>query len=112
VTVGIAFWAYATDRPWQSMAFALGATQLAVALGSAPAPAPAPTRCCSWRWPPRLGLQFAGLYLPVLNDLLGTQPVPIGDLLVICALSTLGYAAIRVDRIVHKGRAETASTAS
>ena len=35
VTLGVGVWAHATDRPWQTMAFlALGATQLAVALGS------------------------------------------------------------------------------
>ena len=35
VTLGVAVWGHATGRPWQSMAFfALGATQLAVALGS------------------------------------------------------------------------------
>ena len=35
VTLGVALWGHATGRPWQTMAFfALGATQLAVALGS------------------------------------------------------------------------------
>jgi len=48
-----------------------------------------------------LSLQLAGLYLPVLNDLLKTRPLAPTDLLIIGALSTLGYAAIRLDRIVH-----------
>ena len=35
VTLGVALWGHATGRPWQTMAFfALGTTQLAVALGS------------------------------------------------------------------------------
>ena len=46
-------------------------------------------------------LQLAGLYLPFLRDLLHTQPLPLTDLAVVFALSTLGYAAIRLDRVLH-----------
>jgi P-type Ca2+ transporter type 2C len=46
-------------------------------------------------------LQFAGLYLPPLQDLLGTQPLSLLDLTVVFALSTIGYAALRLDRILH-----------
>jgi Ca2+-transporting ATPase len=84
--------------------FALGATQLAVALGSRARPGSRANPMLLVAVAAALALQFAGLYLPILNDLLGTQPVPILDLLVICALSTLGYAAIRLDRVVHPGR--------
>jgi hypothetical protein len=49
-----------------------------------------------------LGLQFAGIYLPFLNDLLKTRPLTALDLLVVFALSTLGYAAIRLDRVLHR----------
>ena len=52
-----------------------------------------------------LALQFAGLYLPFLRELLHTQPLPATDLLIVCALSTLGYAAVRLDRIVHRDKA-------
>jgi len=105
VTLGTAVWAHATDRPWQSMAFfALGATQLAVALGSRARPGSRANPMLLFAVAAALALQFAGLYLPILNDLLGTEPVPMLDLLVICALSTLGYAAIRLDRILHPAR--------
>jgi len=105
VTLGVAVWAHATDRPWQSMAFfALGATQLAVALGSRARPGSRANPMLLVAVAAALALQFAGLYLPVLNELLGTEPVPILDLLVICALSSLGYAAIRLDRILHPGK--------
>ncbi|GID29769.1 cation-translocating P-type ATPase [Paractinoplanes brasiliensis] len=105
VTLGIAVWANATDRPWQSMAFfALGATQLAVALGSRARPGSRANPMLLVAVAAALALQFAGLYLPMLNELLGTEPVPLLDLLIICALSTLGYAAIRLDRLVHPGR--------
>jgi P-type Ca2+ transporter type 2C len=49
-------------------------------------------------------LQLAAVYVPPLRDLLGTEPLAIGDLLIVGAASTLGYAAIRLDRIVHPQR--------
>jgi Ca2+-transporting ATPase len=36
-----------------------------------------------------------------MRDLLGTQPLELGDLLIVGAASILGYAAIRLDRIIH-----------
>ncbi|UQU62453.1 cation-transporting P-type ATPase [Couchioplanes caeruleus] len=105
VTLGIAVWAHATDRPWQSMAFfALGATQLAVALGSRARPGSRANPMLLVAVVAALGLQFAALYVPLLAGLLGTEPVALTDLLIICALSSLGYAAIRLDRVVHPGK--------
>ncbi|MGA5299928.1 cation-translocating P-type ATPase [Nucisporomicrobium flavum] len=105
VTLGIAVWAHATDRPWQSMAFfALGATQLAVALGSRARPGSRANPMLLVAVAAALGLQFAALYVPFLAGLLSTEPVALTDLLVICALSSLGYAAIRLDRVVHTGK--------
>jgi Ca2+-transporting ATPase len=108
VTLSVAVWAHATDRPWQSMAFfALGATQLAVALGSRARPG-------SWANPMllvavagALALQFAGVYLPPLQALLGTEALALPDLLVVCAAATVGYAAIRLDRVVHPTKRPT-----
>ncbi|MEV6924617.1 cation-transporting P-type ATPase [Dactylosporangium sp. NPDC051485] len=112
VTLGIAVWAHATDRPWQSMAFfALGATQLAVALGSRARPGSRANPVLLVAVGAALALQFAGLYLPIFNDLLGTEPVPVLDLLAICAPSSLGYAAIRLDRVVHRGPRQHRGTA-
>jgi Ca2+-transporting ATPase len=113
VTLAVAVWAHATDRPWQSMAFvALGATQLAVALGSRARPG-------SWANPMllvaiagALALQFAGVYLPPLQALLGTQPLALPDLLVVCAAATVGYVAIRLDRVVHPTKRPTTRTAT
>ena len=103
VTLGVALWGHATGRPWQSMAFfALGTTQLAVALGSRARPGTMANPALLWAVAGALALQFAGIYLPFLNDLLKTKPLTVLDLLVVFALSTLGYAAIRLDRIVHK----------
>ncbi len=102
VTLGAAVWAQHTDRPWQSMAFfTLGATQLGVALGSR-------SRLWSRANPlllvavaAALALQLGGLYLPPLQHLLGTQALAPGDLLMAGALSTLGFVAVRLDRVVH-----------
>jgi Ca2+-transporting ATPase len=106
VTVGVGVWAHATDRPWQTLTFlALGATQLTVALGSRARPH-------TWANPMLLAavgvaltLQLAGIYLPVLQDLLGTQSLAIGDLLIVAAVSSLGYAAIKLDRLIHPTKA-------
>ena len=105
VTLGSALWAHSTGRPWQTIAFfALGATQLAVALGSRSRPG-------TWANPALLGavvsalaLQLAAVYLPALRHLLSTQPLTLPDLLIVGAASTLGYAAIRLDRIVHPSK--------
>lgn len=102
VPLGIAVWADHTGRPWQSMAFfALGATQLAVALGSRSRQG---SLANSWL----LGavgtaflLQLAALYLPPLRGLLGTEPLALQDLLIVTVLSASGYAAARLDRIIH-----------
>jgi Ca2+-transporting ATPase len=102
VTLGVAVWGHATGRAWQSMAFfALGATQLAAAVGSRARPGSRANPLLPAAVLGALALQFAGVYVPLLRDLLGTQPLPLADLLVVCALSTLGYAAIRLDRVVH-----------
>jgi P-type Ca2+ transporter type 2C len=103
VTLGVALWGHATGRPWQSMAFfALGTTQLAVALGSRARPGTLANPALLWAVAGALGLQFAGVYLPLLNDLLKTEPLTGLDLAVVFALSTLGYAAIRLDRVLHR----------
>jgi P-type Ca2+ transporter type 2C len=105
VTLAVGVWAHATGRPWQSMVFfSLGATQLAVAIGSRARPGTRANPLLLVAVAGALLLQLAGLYLPVLRDLLGTEPVALPDLLVICALSSLGYAAVRLDRIVHRDR--------
>jgi len=106
VTLGVAIWGHATGRPWQSMAFlALGTTQLAVAAGSRVRPGTLANLALPAAIAASLALQLAGLYVPFLRDLLHTQPLPVTDLLIVGALSTLGYAAVRLDRIVHRGKA-------
>jgi P-type Ca2+ transporter type 2C len=105
VTLGVAVWGHITGRPWQSMAFlALGATQLAVAAGSRARPGTLANPALPAAIAGALLLQLAGLYLPFLRDLLHTQALPATDLLIVCVLSLLGYAAVRLDRVVHRDK--------
>jgi Ca2+-transporting ATPase len=53
-------------------------------------------------------LQLGAIYLPGLRALLGTQPLAVGDLLIVAAVSSLGYAAIRLDRLIHRPKASAA----
>jgi Ca2+-transporting ATPase len=102
VTLGVGAWAHATGRPWQSMAFlALGATQLAAALGSRARPGTLANPMLPIAVAAALLLQLAGLYLAPLRELLGTEPLSIVDLAVVGVLSCLGYVAVRLDRIIH-----------
>jgi Ca2+-transporting ATPase len=104
VTLGVALWGHATGRPWQSMAFfALGTTQLAAAVASRARPGTRANPLLPAAVTGALVLQLAGLYLPPLRDLLGTEPLSAADLLIVGALSTLGYAALKLDRFLHPG---------
>ncbi|MCO5995553.1 cation-translocating P-type ATPase [Actinoallomurus rhizosphaericola] len=106
VTLGVAVWAHHAGRPWQSMAFfTLGATQLGVALGSRSRLRSRANPMLPAAIAAALALQVAGLYLPALRDLLGTRPLTGPELAVVLALSSLGYAAVRLDRRLHPGRA-------
>ena len=101
VTLGVALWGHASGRPWQSMAFfALGATQLAVGLASRARPGTRANPLLPAAIAGALALQLAGLYLAPLRDLLGTQPLTAFELLVVAALSVLGYAALKLDRLI------------
>ncbi|WP_431895223.1 cation-translocating P-type ATPase [Nonomuraea sp. bgisy101] len=103
VSLGVGLWAHETGRPWQSMIFfALGAAQLGVALGSRTRPGSLANPMLLLAVAGAFVLQLAGLYLPPLRELLGTEPLAAGDLLVVTALSVLGYAAARLDRILHR----------
>nr|WP_311132629.1 cation-transporting P-type ATPase [Nonomuraea gerenzanensis] len=112
VTLGVALWAAATGRPWQSMAFfALGATQLGVALGSRTRPGSLANPMLLYAVASAFVLQLAALYLPPLRQLLGTEPLDLSDLLIVTALSVLGYAAARLDRILHPSPRPQANSA-
>ncbi|MDX3633408.1 cation-translocating P-type ATPase [Streptomyces europaeiscabiei] len=97
VTLVAGVWARETGRPWQSMMFlVLGATQLGVALGSRARPGTLANPFLLVAVGAALGLQAAGVYLPPLQDLLGTEPLSAGDFAVACVLSGLGHVVMRL----------------
>lgn len=104
VTLGVAIWAHHTDRPWQTMAFfTLAATQLGVAFGSRTRPWSTANPLLLVTIAVSFGLQIAAVYLPPLQRLLETEALSGPDLLLVSALSVLGYGAVRLDRLLHPG---------
>ncbi|MER8162019.1 cation-translocating P-type ATPase [Streptomyces sp. NPDC094472] len=99
VTLVAGVWARETGRPWQSMMFlVLGATQLGVALGSRARPGSLTNPFLLFAVGTALALQAAGVYLPPLRALLGTEPLHLVDLAIACALSGLGHVVMRLQR--------------
>jgi Ca2+-transporting ATPase len=98
-TLAVACWGLATDRPWQSMAFfTLAAAQLAVGLGVRARPG-------TWSNPALLiavvvafSAQVAALYLPALNNLLGTRALTGTEVGLACLAAIPGYLVARFDR--------------
>jgi Ca2+-transporting ATPase len=111
VSLGVAWWAHGTGRPWQSMLFlTLATTQLGIAIGVRARPG-------TWQNPFLLlavvgafGLQVLALYLPPLQELLGTTRLTLPEIGGIAVLSTLSYLAARLERRSagggRKGRGE------
>ena len=96
VTLALGLWAQDTGRAWQTMVFlALTSLQLGVALGLRPRqlttqnlPLPAAVAGSYL-------LALAGVYLPALQDLLGTVALPAADVALATATGLIGWAVIR-----------------
>ncbi|MFJ4850738.1 MULTISPECIES: cation transporting ATPase C-terminal domain-containing protein [unclassified Streptomyces] len=105
VTLLTGIWARETGRPWQSMVFlVLGATQLGIALASRARHGSLDNPFLLVAVTTALGLQIAGVCLPPLPVLLGTEPVSAGDLAIACSLSVLGYLAMRLQTRLFPAR--------
>ncbi|WP_419836728.1 cation-translocating P-type ATPase [Streptomyces bugieae] len=99
VTLATGLWARETGRPWQSMVFlVLGATQLGVALGSRARPGSLANPFLLVAVGAALCLQVAGVWLPPLQALLGTEPLTLGDFAIAAGLSGLGHVVMRLQR--------------
>lgn len=97
LTLASGSWAHQTGRPWQTMVFVvLGASQLGVALASRARPGTRGNPFLPVAVIVALGLQVAGVYLAPLRDLLGTDTLSVVELVVACAVSSVGYAAMRL----------------
>lgn len=113
VTLVAGVWARETGRPWQSLMFlVLGATQLGVAAGSRARPGSLSNPFLLVAVGAALALQAAGVYLPPLRALLGTEPLPPLDLVIACALSGLGHVVMRAQRSLFPERPPRAGPTS
>ena len=98
-TLGIGLWSNETGRAWQTIIFlGLISLQLGVALGLRP-------RQLSTQNPMLLGavagsfaLAIAGVYLPIFQTFLGTDSLPLSDLLLATALGVVGWIAVQLTR--------------
>jgi len=94
-TLGAAVWARSSGAPWQTLAFfVLATSQLAVAAGvrSDGRGARAPL---VWSVILAALLAIAGVYVPLLQDLLGTQALPAEQLPVAAVIGIVAYGAAR-----------------
>jgi Ca2+-transporting ATPase len=97
VTLVLGLWSQDAGRPWRSLVFlALTCLQLGVALGLRPVLwtrdnlfLPVAVTCS-------FAAALAGLYVPALQDLLGLEPLPAGDVVVGVLAGLVGFATVRL----------------
>lgn len=98
-TLGLGMWAEDAGLAWQSMVFlGLTAVQLGVALGLRPRQLTRHNPLLPVAVLVAFGLALAGVYLPPLQDLLGTQPLPADDAAIAASMAVVGWLAARLTR--------------
>lgn len=99
VTLGLGTWAHQEGRVWQTMVFlVLTCLQLGVAVGLRPRPLTMQNPFLPLAVVGSFLLALAGVYFPVLQQLLGTASLPAADLVLAVALGVLGWVAARATR--------------
>ncbi|MFB9317248.1 cation-translocating P-type ATPase [Cryptosporangium minutisporangium] len=110
-SLAVAAWAHAAEAPWQTMLFlTLAGGQLSLALTTRSDSRP------FWRVPLRTNpllfaavassaaLMLAGIYLPGLDTLLGTEPLTGGQLGIVLAASLVPAVVAQLDLLVARHR--------
>jgi P-type Ca2+ transporter type 2C len=98
-TLGLAVWSHESGRSWQTMLFvALTTLQLGVALGLRPRQRTTENLFFPVAVLGSLLLAVAGVYVPVLQTLLGTDALPFADLMVAVVIGALGWCVVRLTR--------------
>ncbi|MFZ2015498.1 MAG: cation-translocating P-type ATPase [Nocardioides sp.] len=98
-TLTLGLWGHHGGRPWQTMIFlALTCLQLGVAVGLRPVQLTRQNPLLPMAVTGSFLLALAGVYVPVLQDLLGTTALTVPDLAVAVATGALGWIAARVTR--------------
>ena len=99
VCLVLGLWAHQTDREWQSMIFlALTCLQLGVALGLRPVLLTHENPFLPLAVAGSFGLAVAGVYVPVLQDLLGSTALPVSDAALASGTALFGWAVVRLTR--------------
>ncbi|MDI2124800.1 cation-translocating P-type ATPase [Yinghuangia seranimata] len=99
-------WARHAERPWQTVLFlTLLAAQLGTVLGLRTRVFTRENLFLPAAVVGSAALGLAGVYLPFLRDLLGTEPVSAGDLALVLLGVASGFAAARAYRGFHARRA-------
>ena len=96
-TLTLGLWAQDSGRAWQTMIFvALTCLQLGVAIGLRPRQLTTKNPFLPVAVTGSLLLALTGVYLPVLQDLLGTAALPAGDLAIAVGTGIVGWIAARI----------------
>jgi Ca2+-transporting ATPase len=97
VTLALGLWAHHDGRAWQTMIFlALTCLQLGVAVGIRPAQLTRQNPLLPLAVAGSFLLALAGVYVPLLQDLLGTSALPAADLFLAVGAGIVGWLAARV----------------
>jgi Ca2+-transporting ATPase len=97
--LAVATWASATGRTWQTMLFvALTSLQLGVALGLRPRQLSPANPWLPLALAGSLGLAVAGVYLPILQTLLGTEPLTGSELVLALVPVLVGWGSAQLVR--------------
>ena len=97
VCLVLGLWGHESGREWQSMLFlALTSLQLGVALGLRPVLVTRENPFLPLAVTGSFVLALAGLYLPVLQGLLGTAPLPAADAALAAGTALVGWCAVRL----------------
>jgi Ca2+-transporting ATPase len=96
LALGVGVWAERSGRPWQSLVFlVLAVTQLGVALGVRARRGPRGNPSLLGAVLIAAGLGVAGVFVPALRDLLGTEALTAAQVLLVVACGAVGYVGAR-----------------
>ncbi len=109
--LALAAWGHATERHWQSLLFlALVSMQLGVAMGARPRQLTLANPFLPLAVTGSFVLAVAGVYVPVLQSLLGTTALPLGDLALAALTAPVGWCLARLTAADAARRKSSASS--
>ena len=98
-TLALGIWAHEAGSPWQTMIFmSLTCLQLGVAMGLRPVQLTRQNPFLPLAVTGSFLLALAGVYVPLLQDLLGTSPLALPELVLAVGTGVVGWLAAQVTR--------------